>query len=88
LKAPHRSKRTIFIEFFNFFATIYYGFLLFTFFCKETILELRDNLTLNNLTLGIVRLMIPSTFALILLFFGLLHSWLNGWAELLRFPDR
>jgi len=32
--------------------------------------------------------MMPSTFALILLFFGLLHSWLNAWAELLRFPDR
>ena len=32
--------------------------------------------------------MMPSTFSILLLFFGLLHSWFNGWAELLRFPDR
>lgn len=32
--------------------------------------------------------MMPSTACLLLLFFGLLHSWFNGWAELLRFPDR
>lgn len=34
------------------------------------------------------QLMLPGTLSIILLFFGLLHSWLNGWAELLRFPDR
>jgi hypothetical protein len=32
--------------------------------------------------------MLPSTLAILLLFFGLLHSWMNGWAELMRFPDR
>lgn len=34
------------------------------------------------------KLMMPSTFSILLLFFGLLHSWFNAWAELLRFPDR
>jgi len=34
------------------------------------------------------KLMMPSTLGLILLFFGLLHSWMNAFAELLRFPDR
>jgi sterol O-acyltransferase len=32
--------------------------------------------------------MLPSVFFLILGFFGFLHSWLNGWAEITRFPDR
>lgn len=32
--------------------------------------------------------MLPSTFFLILGFFGFLHSWLNLWAEITRFPDR
>lgn len=32
--------------------------------------------------------MLPSMLFLILGFFGFLHSWLNGWAELTRFPDR
>lgn len=32
--------------------------------------------------------MLPSTFFLILGFFGFLHSWLNCWAEITRFPDR
>lgn len=32
--------------------------------------------------------MLPATLSLYLLFFGLLHSWLNAFAELLRFPDR
>ena len=32
--------------------------------------------------------MIPGTMLLVLMFFGLLHSWLNLWAEILRFGDR
>lgn len=68
--------------------SILLGFILFRTFCKGPILELRDNLTLSGFVMGIFKLMMPSTFSLILLFFGLLHSWLNGFAELLRFPDR
>lgn len=67
---------------------IYYGFILFRTFCKEPILQLRENLTLTNFIITVFKLMMPSTFSLILLFFGILHSWFNGWAELLRFPDR
>jgi sterol O-acyltransferase len=32
--------------------------------------------------------MIPGTMLLLLLFFGLLHSWFNLWAEILRYGDR
>jgi hypothetical protein len=47
-----------------------------------------DDLTLTKFIVVIFKLMMPSTFSLILVFFGLLHSWFNAWAELLRFPDR
>lgn len=88
LKAPHRSKKTIFIELSNFLLSIYYGFILFKSFIKDPMLELRDNLTFMGFLFGILKLMMPSTFAFILVFFGLFHSWMNAWAELLRFPDR
>ena len=88
VKAPHMSKRFIIIEILNFLLSIYYGFILFVTFMKDPILELRDNLTFSGFFFGILKLMMPSTFSLILIFFGLLHSWMNAWAELLRFPDR
>ncbi len=88
VRAPHRNNITIVIETGNFLMSIYYGFIMFKTFCKEPILELRDNLTISGFIIVIFKLMMPSTFALMLLFFGLLHSWLNAWAELLRFPDR
>ncbi|CAD8085668.1 unnamed protein product [Paramecium primaurelia] len=88
VKAPNYSKKKVIIEFANFFLCIYYGFILFRSFCKEPILQLRENLTLMNFIVTLFKLMMPSTFSLVLVFFGLLHSWFNGWAELLRFPDR
>lgn len=36
----------------------------------------------------IIRLMLPSVIFLVMGFFGFLHSWLNLWSELTRFPDR
>jgi sterol O-acyltransferase len=32
--------------------------------------------------------MLPTVFFLILGFFAFLHSWLNFWSEVTRFPDR
>jgi len=32
--------------------------------------------------------MVPAILVFLLAFFGILHSWLNVWAELLRFADR
>ncbi len=32
--------------------------------------------------------MLPSVLFLIMGFFGFLHSWLNLWSEITRFPDR
>jgi sterol O-acyltransferase len=56
--------------------------------CRDVVEGLGKNLTLSNFVMSVLRLMLPSMLFLILGFFGFLHSWLNGWAELTRFPDR
>lgn len=43
---------------------------------------------LMDLVLLVQGAMVPSMLAFLLAFFGILHSWLNVWAELLRFADR
>lgn len=45
-------------------------------------------LDVATFALTVIKLMLPSTFFLILGFFGFLHSWVNLWAEITRFPDR
>lgn len=56
--------------------------------CKYVIEDLSKNLTFTNFSLSILKLMMPSVTFLVLGFFGFLHSWLNAWAEITRFPDR
>jgi len=34
------------------------------------------------------QIMLPGTMLLVLMFFGILHSWQNLWAEIMRFGDR
>ena len=41
-----------------------------------------------DLVLLIQGAMVPAILVFLLTFFGVLHSWLNVWAELLRFSDR
>ncbi|XP_077869926.1 sterol O-acyltransferase 2-like [Saccoglossus kowalevskii] len=48
----------------------------------------KEELTLRNLTLSVFGAMLPSTLVLILGFFAILHSWLNAFAEMMRFADR
>ncbi|KAL4511871.1 hypothetical protein ABPG72_012716 [Tetrahymena utriculariae] len=86
--APTRSFKSAIMHFLNFFLCIYFGFILFKTFCKDQIILLATNFTVSQFIQCLFKLMMPSTFAILLLFFGLLHSWFNGFAELLRFPDR
>ena len=79
----------------NFMACIYYGknlfilaFILYVFLCREIIHSLENKLDFSTFMYTVIKLMLPSTFFLILGFFGFLHSWLNCWAEITRFPDR
>lgn len=56
--------------------------------CKENIENLEQKLDFNTFLLTVIRLMFPSVCFLIMGFFGFLHSWMNLWAEITRFPDR
>lgn len=62
--------------------------MLYVLICKPAIEKLETKLDLATFSLTAIKLMLPSTFFLILGFFGFLHSWLNCWAEITRFPDR
>lgn len=43
---------------------------------------------LQAFVLSVFHSMLPAALLLVLMFYGVLHSWLNMWAELLRFGDR
>jgi sterol O-acyltransferase len=40
------------------------------------------------LVVGVFGSVIPGTFLLVLMFYCLLHAWLNAFAELMQFADR
>lgn len=42
----------------------------------------------RTLLLIVIQAMLPATMVFLLAFFAVLHSWLNAWAEMLRFADR
>lgn len=56
--------------------------------CKPVIEQLENNLNFETLLSAVINLMMPSVLFLIMGFFGFLHSWLNLWSEITRFPDR
>lgn len=89
---PKRGNRNLnFILFngFNCFLCIYYLFILFKTFIKPEFSHSGDKPgNLRDFLTSIFRSILPGTFCLFLLFYGLLHSWFNFWAEIFRFPDR
>lgn len=62
--------------------------MLYVIWCKPVIDNLANKLDLEVLLFTIINLMLPSVLFLIMGFFGFLHSWLNLWSEITRFPDR
>ena len=42
----------------------------------------------RHFTLSVFSCMLPATMVLIVGFFAILHSWMNAFAEMLRFADR
>ncbi|KAK6009290.1 hypothetical protein OSTOST_25806, partial [Ostertagia ostertagi] len=45
-------------------------------------------LSVRSIVLSLFAGIVPGIVCLVSLFYGLLHSWLNGFAELMRFGDR
>lgn len=89
---PKRSNRNLnFILFngFNCALSIYYVFILFKTFMKPEFADSGEKPgTLGSLMISIFKSILPGSFCMFLLFYGMLHSWFNFWAEILRFPDR
>lgn len=44
--------------------------------------------TWSSLAASVFRTMLPASMMMLCSFYLMLHSWLNGWAEMLRFADR
>ena len=74
---------------FNFLGTVVYTYLVFRTLVvpqfRETAKNPGDHVIFIK---SVFRSMLPGMLTLLLLFFGVLHSWFNLFAELLRFGDR
>jgi len=89
IKGPKTNYRMVIAHFTNFLLCIYYGFILFKIFILEVFQQTgRVPGSSIEFILSIFSSCLPATVCLFLAFFGLLHSWFNAFAELLRFPDR
>jgi sterol O-acyltransferase len=73
----------------NFLLVILFTYALWVTFCvpqfQYTAAEPGD---LQSLVVSVFRSMLPATLTLVLMHYGVLHCWLNFWAELLCFGDR
>jgi len=68
---------------------IFYTYVIFAAFCvPEFHKTAKDPGDLVALSLSIFNSMLPSIAVYMLAFFGILHCWMNMWAELTRFADR
>jgi sterol O-acyltransferase len=48
----------------------------------------KEHLTVKMFVLSILSCQLPGGLLLVIIFYGLLHCWLNAFAEMLRFADR
>ena len=90
IKGPKTDYRMVIAHFTNFLLCTYYGFILFKIFIMEYFksTERQEPHSLLDFSIAVFRSCLPAMFCLFLMFFGLLHSWFNAYAQLLRFPDR
>jgi len=73
----------------EFFFGIYYTFILYRIYLQPKFLIMGKEESWNNdLLMAIFQILLPSFLELFILFYIVVHSWQNIWAELLRFPDR
>jgi sterol O-acyltransferase len=79
----------ILVNLLNCLGTIFYVFIIFQGHCLPYFQESwKESYNARFVLTSWFRSMIPGTMLLVLMFFGMLHSWFNLWAEILRFGDR
>ncbi|XP_046846025.1 sterol O-acyltransferase 1-like isoform X2 [Xenia sp. Carnegie-2017] len=68
---------------------VFYTYYIFVRFCVPVFRDMGNNPpNLKKVVLSIFNTMLPGTLVLVLGFFCILHSWLNAFAEMLKFADR
>lgn len=83
---PSRSALFIVRSFMDAFLCILYIYAIFVRYCVPVFHEITGDFP--SLLLATFKLAIPGIGVSLLAFFMVLHSWLNGWAELTQFADR
>ena len=70
-------------------ACLIYTYYIFVRFCVPVFRNFSsESITIRALILSSFGCMMPGTLVLFIAFFAILHSWLNAFAEMLRFGDR
>ncbi|KAL3832052.1 hypothetical protein ACJMK2_023731 [Sinanodonta woodiana] len=70
-------------------ACLFYTYYIFERFCVPVFRNFNhEHVTPKKLLLSAFGCMMPGTLVLFIAFFAILHSWLNAFAEMLRFGDR
>lgn len=68
---------------------LFYTYFVFVRFCVPVFHKFgQEPMSSKNMVLSVFGVMLPSALVLLCGFFALLHSWLNAFAEMLRFADR
>jgi len=86
---PHRRWWNIVYNLLNVFGTMFYVYLLLHTICIPYFKESWNKpWEVRFILTSWFQIMLPGTMLLVLMFFGILHSWQNLWAEIMRFGDR
>lgn len=83
------SWRYVVTNFAQVLACLFYIYYIFERFCVPVFQNFnREHITPRGFILSVFGCMMPGTLVLFIGFFAILHSWLNAFAEMLRFGDR
>lgn len=77
------------VNFIQVLACLFYIYYIFQRFCVPIFRKFgHERFTPKGLLLSVFGCMMPGTLVLLITFFAILHSWMNAFAEMLRFADR
>lgn len=89
---PRNSKikwHYVFNQLIQIVGAIIYVYYIFMKFCIPVFKHFNtEHVTVKMFVLSILSCHLPGTLLLLLIFYGLLHCWLNAFAEMLKFADR
>ncbi|XP_022081815.1 sterol O-acyltransferase 1-like [Acanthaster planci] len=88
-RTPRIRWHVVNTNFLQVLACLFYTYYTFERFCVPVFRNFsQETLTVQRLILCVFSCVLPGTLVLILAFFAILHSWMNAFAEMMRFADR